>query len=101
MASTNISIKFFLSGIGAVLMRQTNIVWTILVAIKCMDESLQSLLLTPSDCKKNVLSSWHQVPVNMNIFLLLDCSTREVLLTHFLGNNQFLRNKLFLGKSVV
>lgn len=53
-----------MAGIGAVLVRQTNIIWTILVAVKCMDESLQSLLLTPSERKANMLTSWRQVPVN-------------------------------------
>ena len=62
-----------------------------------MDESLQSLLLTPSERKANMLTSWRQVPVNtlfkwchFNIttlhYLESICMSRKSIILPFLGN---------------
>lgn len=45
------------------MVRQTSIVWVILVAVGCFDLGLQHLLLTTKERKRHALSSWHQVQV--------------------------------------
>merc|ERR1712071_649228 len=57
-----------IAGIGAVLMRQTNIVWIVLVAVKCADEYLRKSLLTASDRKRKVASSWRQIQIIVRNF---------------------------------
>ena len=50
-------------GVVATVMRQTNIVWTILVAIGCLDVSLRQLLLTPREREDpNLIRTWHEIP---------------------------------------
>ena len=56
----------FSIGIAAVLVRQTSIVWVILVAVGCFDLGLQKLLLTAKDRRSHTLSSWYQVQVKYN-----------------------------------
>lgn len=76
-------ITFFKIGIAAVLVRQTSIVWVILVAIGCLDLGLQKLLLTAKDRKSHTLSSWHQVQVKCNQKL------NTILMQHILLSNYY------------
>lgn len=55
-------------GVVATVMRQTNIVWTILVAIGCLDVSLRQLLLTPREREDpNLICTWHEIPVSIRV----------------------------------
>ena len=55
-------------GVVATVMRQTNIVWTIWVAIGCLDVSLRQLLLTPREREDpNLICTWHEIPVSIRV----------------------------------
>lgn len=50
-------ITLFETGIAALMMRQTSIVWTILVAMGCLDLALQNNLFTKKELKQEELVS--------------------------------------------
>ena len=45
------------------LVRQTSVVWVILVAIGCFDTTIQNLLMTANERKSHILSNFQQVKV--------------------------------------
>lgn len=52
------------TGILAILVRQTSIVWTVFVAVSSLDASLQHHLLSQKERNNSeVLSSWRQLQV--------------------------------------
>lgn len=45
--------------------RQTSVVWLILIGLGCIDLELQSQLLSATECQHDSLSSWVQIKVNL------------------------------------
>lgn len=67
-----------IAGVAAVMVRQTSIVWVILVAVGCFDLGLQHLLLTTKERKRHALSSWHQVQIISKNFFRLAPVSRKI-----------------------
>ncbi len=68
----NLNVFMIEQGVVATVMRQTNIVWTILVAIGCLDVSLRQLLLTPREREDaNLIRTWHEIPVSIRVTNLI------------------------------
>ncbi|KAI9558010.1 hypothetical protein GHT06_014763 [Daphnia sinensis] len=67
-----------IAGVAAVTVRQTSIVWVILVAVGCFDLGLQQLLLKTKERKRNAISSWHQVQMISKNFFHLAPASRKI-----------------------
>lgn len=54
---------FFCSGLTAILVRQTSVVWILLLAVGRVEKVFKESLLKEGDLKPEILRSWRQIQV--------------------------------------
>lgn len=64
MESTSVNSSFL--GLAAILVRQTSVVWILLLAVGRVEKVFNENVLTAKDRKPEISSSWRQLQVNQN-----------------------------------